>query len=531
MFRPMTSDTIRKTSVERMGVGMGTSRLLQLLEENHWGPYQDLMDRLRQWSGYPLFERAARELRRDQLFVSHVHGVGHIERTLLHGAFCAMENGLNEEDTRLLLDACSYHDVGRINDWLDYEHGHRSALRLPELTPWTGGELRMLQAAVDAHSRKDRDLEKTLESYHPADLDRCRNLAELLKDSDGLDRVRIQDLDPRYLRRPGSAARASFAQYLFEQYPRHLPSLFKRGRLAPPSLTPQSGAPLTSSFQSDTLSMPTLTLRNGVTLPSTGFGTYKADDAKRVVLDALRAGYRYLDTASFYKNEEAVGQAVRESGLPRDQVFLATKLWKTEMGFQAAQRAIDGSLRRLNTDYLDVYLIHWPRPDLETTNWRELDLECWRAMEAAYHAGKIRALGVSNFLPHHLYTLIELAEVKPVVDQLEFHPGYPQKAAVDFCQLNGIQVQAWSPLGRARVMEEPLLLELARRYQRTPAQICLRFALDCGVQPLPKTSDPARMRENLEALDFTLTGGDLYQLLTLPQLGWSGEHPDRKRVR
>lgn len=488
---------------------MGTSRLLQLLEENHWGPYQSLMDRLRQWSGYPLFERAARELRRDQLFVSHVHGEGHIERVLLHGAFCAMENGLNEEDTRLLLDACSYHDVGRDSDWLDYEHGRRSALRLAELTGWTGENLTMLRAAVDAHSRKDRDMEETLKAYQPADLDRCRNLAELLKDADGLDRVRIQDLDVRFLRRAGSAARAAFAQYLFEQYPKHMPSLFKAGPLA----------------------RPVLTLRNGVSLPAVGFGTYKAGDTKQAVSEALRAGYRYLDTASFYENEAEVGQAVKESGLPRDQVFLATKLWKTQMGFQAAQKAIDDSLRRLSTEYIDVYLIHWPRPDLETEHWRELDLECWRAMEAACRAGKIRALGVSNFLPHHLYTLLELAEIKPVVDQLEFHPGYPQKAAVDFCQIHGVQVQAWSPLGRMRMMEEPVILELAERYRRTPAQICLRFALDCGVQPLPKTSHPGRMRENLEVLDFTLTDGDLYALLTLPQLGWSGEHPDRERVR
>ncbi len=485
---------------------MEPSRLLQLLDADQWGSFQPLMDRLRRWVYYPLFEAAARGLKRDQLFVSKVHGVGHIERVLLHGAFCAMENGLDEEDTRLLLDACSYHDVGRVSDWLDYEHGHRSALRLAALTGWTGEPLKLIQAAVDAHSRKDQDLESTLRSYHPADFDRCKNLAELLKDADGLDRVRIQDLDVRFLRRPGSAARAAFAQYLFDQYPKVQPSLFRTSPIIHPFLT----------------------LSDGTKIPSLGFGTYHCEEA--VIRTALDAGYRYLDTASYYGNEEEVGRAVRSSGLPREQVFLATKVWKTEMGFRSTQQAIDDSLRRLGTDYIDLYLIHWPRPDLEHGSWREIDLECWRAMEQAHRAGKLRSLGVSNFLPHHLYSLLELAEVKPVVDQLEFHPGYPQKAAVDFCQVNGIQVQAWSPLGRLRLMEEPVLQEMARRYDRSVPQICLRFALDCGVQPLPKSSDPVRMAENRNVFDFALSDGDRYELLSLPQLGWSGHHPDRPSV-
>ena len=485
---------------------MESSRLLSLLESDQWGAFQPLMDRLRRWTFYPLFLSAAHNLKRDQLFVSKVHGVGHVERVLLHGAFCAMENELNEEDTRLLLDACSYHDVGRVSDWLDYEHGRRSALRLAALTGHNGEDLKLIQAAVDAHSRKDQDMEATLLSYHPADFDRCKNLAELLKDADGLDRVRIQDLDIRFLRRPGSADRAPFAQYLFDQYPRVQPSL----------------------FQTSPISRPTLTLSDGLTLPSLGFGTYRCEEP--VIRAALNNGYRYLDTASYYGNEEAVGRAVRSSRLPRDQVFLATKVWKTEMGFRSTRQSIDDSLRRLDTDYIDLYLIHWPKPDPATPNWRELDLECWRAMEEAHRAGKIRSLGVSNFLPHHLYSLLELAEIKPVVNQLEFHPGFVQKAAVDYCQANGVQVQAWSPLGRLRLMEEPLLLEMARRYNRSVPQICLRFALDCGIQPLPKSSDPVRMAENWNVFDFSLSDGDRYELLSLPQLGWSGHHPDRPSV-
>lgn len=484
-----------------------TSRLLQLLEEDRWDRFQPLMDQLKEWTYYPLFLAAARNLNRDALFVSRVHGEGHIERVLLHGAFCAMENGLDETDTGLLLDACSYHDVGRISDWLDYEHGHRSALQLADLTGRTGQELVLIQAAVDAHSRKDADMDATLASYHPEDFARCKNLAELLKDADGLDRVRIQDLDIRFLRRPGSKARAPFAQFLFDQYPKALPSLFKMGPIRRPALT----------------------LSGGLTLPSVGFGTYRSVEgsSSQVLLQALEAGYRYVDTAAYYGNEEGVGEALRKSGIPRDQVILASKIWKTDLSFPAAQASIDASLKRLGTDYLDICLIHWPRPDPQTPNWRELDLQCWRAMERACQAGKIRVLGVSNFLPQHLYSLWELAERKPELNQLEFHPGYPQKAAVDFCQIHGIQVQAWSPLGRNRLWEEPLLHTLAEKYHRTPAQICLRFALECGVQPLPASTNPQRMRENLDLFDFSLSDGDLYELLTLPQLGWSGQHPDR----
>jgi diketogulonate reductase-like aldo/keto reductase len=281
-------------------------------------------------------------------------------------------------------------------------------------------------------------------------------------------------------------------------------------------------------FHARPIVRPDIALTPDLKVPSIGFGTYKCGE--EVIRAALNGGYRYLDTASFYQNEEDVGRAIRSSGVPREQVFLATKAWKTELGFQSTQKAIDDSLRRLDTDYIDLYLIHWPRPDLETKNWRELDLESWRAMEQAHRDGKLRALGVSNFLPHHLYSLLELAEVKPVVNQIEFHPGYTQKAAVDFCQANGIQVQAWSPLGRRRLMGEPVLQDMAKRYSRSVPQICLRFALDCGVQPLPKSSDPARMAENRAVLDFTLSEGDLYELLSLPQLGWSGYHPDREQV-
>ena len=157
-------------------------------------------------------------------------------------------------------------------------------------------------------------------------------------------------------------------------------------------------------------------------------------------------------------------------------------------------------------------------------------METWKALEDLYKSKKVRAIGVSNFLPHHLNNLLERTSIIPMVIQLEFHPGYMQKAAVDFSQRLGIQVEAWSPIGRARVLQEPLLMELAEKYQVSVAQICIRFALQCGVLPLPKSSSGERMRQNLDVFGFNIEDDDMHQLMTLPQLGWSGEHPDRERV-
>ncbi len=198
---------------------MSTQSILQqILADNEWEIFQPLMDRVQQWPYWTDFMDRLAALNREALYVSPVHGEGHIERTMLHGAFCAMEDELSRADTLLLLDACAYHDVGRINDWVDAEHGHRSAQRLGSLTGRSGQELTMLMAAVDAHSRNDNVLEETLTSYAPEDYPRTLLLAQLLKDADGLDRVRIHDLDTRYLRRPASAGRADFALYLFSKY-------------------------------------------------------------------------------------------------------------------------------------------------------------------------------------------------------------------------------------------------------------------------------------------------------------------------
>ena len=273
------------------------------------------------------------------------------------------------------------------------------------------------------------------------------------------------------------------------------------------------------------------TLSNGVQIPGVGFGCYKLpeENGEQVLLSAIQAGYRHFDTASVYGTEEVLGRAVRACGLPREELFLTTKLWKDQM--DDPRTAFRQSMEALGCSYADLYLIHWPRPDLERADWRELDLSVWRYLEELYSAGEVRAIGVSNFLPHHLLPLLEHCRVRPMVDQLEYHPGYSQEAAVAFCQANGILVEGWSPVGRMRLKDDPLLVELAAKYGVTVPQLCLRFAVETGVFPLPKSSSPARMAENLDLFGFQLSREDLFRLKTMPQTGWGGEHPDRERVR
>lgn len=274
------------------------------------------------------------------------------------------------------------------------------------------------------------------------------------------------------------------------------------------------------------------TLNTGRTIPAIGYGTYKSigEDSSRVFAEAIRQGYRYIDTASFYENETEVGRAVKESGAVRTEIFLASKVWKTEMGYDGTMRAAERSLSRLGTDYLDLYLIHWPRPDLENPDWRTLCRETWRAMEKLYEEGVFRAIGVSNFLPHHIENIAVSGNVAPAVDQIEFHPGYPQLETVSYCHEHNILPQAWSPLGRTRVLNDPLIEALSENYGKTPAQICLCYALMHGVMPLPKASSAERMRENLDAASFSMEPEDVAVLDGMEPTGWSGLHPDRERV-
>lgn len=274
--------------------------------------------------------------------------------------------------------------------------------------------------------------------------------------------------------------------------------------------------------------MPPLTLNNGTTIPAPGFGTWRADGetARRAVSDALTAGYRHLDTASFYGNQRAVGEAVRQSGLRRDEVFVTSKLWNDDHGYRETHAAFEKTLDELGFDYLDLYLIHWPIPFARRNDWQISNTETWRAFEELYEAGKIRALGVSNFRPHHLRPLLERAKIRPAVDQIEFHPGQNQSETLDFCRKNDILVEAWAPLGRGATFENPTLREIASAHLKSVAQICLRWEWQLGVLPLPKSVTPERIRENFEIFSFELSESDMCRISELEPMARTRHDPD-----
>lgn len=274
-------------------------------------------------------------------------------------------------------------------------------------------------------------------------------------------------------------------------------------------------------------------LNNGVRIPCLGFGTYKATDGNGVegIRAAIDAGYRYFDTAAFYQNEEDIGTAVARSGIDREEFFLSSKVWSGDPGAEKTRRSFANSLEKLRTDYLDLYLIHWPCPNHDYKDWKPLVLETWQVMEELCREGRIKAVGVSNFLPQHLEALAEGSGTVPAVDQIEFHPGHTQEVTVRYCQERGILVQAWSPLGRRRVLAHPLIIELSEKYGVSPAQLCIRYAVQRGVIPLPKASSRERMKQNQDVFGFEISREDMYRIGTMPPAGWSGEHPDFARVR
>ena len=272
----------------------------------------------------------------------------------------------------------------------------------------------------------------------------------------------------------------------------------------------------------------TFDLPGSFKVPAMGFGTYnaKGGDNLQMIKDAIEAGYRYFDTASLYGTERALGQAIRESGLPREDFILASKAWTDEMGYEETKAAFARSLNRLQTEYLDLYLIHWPKASEQDQGWKEHCQETWRAMEELVKDGKIKAIGLSNFLPHHLDVILEKATIKPGVNQLELHIGYSQEAAVAYTQSKGIMVQAWSPLARGAMEGHPVIHALAEKYGKTMAQVCLRFLYQKGIMPIVKSANKNRMLENMDIFDFELEREDVQMLECMPQNTWQGEHPD-----
>ena len=279
-----------------------------------------------------------------------------------------------------------------------------------------------------------------------------------------------------------------------------------------------------------------LTLSNGVGIPILGFGTYKMEDDEIVlnsVREAIKTGYRHIDTASFYKNEENVGNGIREglkhTGLKRKDIFVTTKVWNTEQGYENTLNAFNNSLQRLNMDYVDLYLIHWPVTKDYADTWQSRIKETWKAMEKLYKEGKIRAIGVSNFLVHHLEELMSNCEIEPMVNQIEFHPGHNQKETVEFCKKHEIVVEAWSPLGRGVILENEFLSEIAKRYNKTIAQICIRWIIQQDIVALPKSVTQKRIKSNFEVFDFELSQEDMDKITNMEPAGYTGSDPNLGR--
>lgn len=281
--------------------------------------------------------------------------------------------------------------------------------------------------------------------------------------------------------------------------------------------------------------MDRIRLLNGIEIESIGFGTYKLTDeltggrAKEIMKQALNLGYRYIDTAAFYKNEAILGEAIKESGISRKELTLQSKVWKGDLGYEKTAASVDASMARLQVEHIDLMLIHWPVEFPGDPDWKTKVQGSYKALEDALKAGKIGAIGLSNFLPHHIMAINEVKTVNPVLDQLELHAGYMQQYAVDYCRANNIQLQAWSPLGRMRVVNHPTIQRLAQKYQVKPAHLLLRFLLQQGIAVIPKASSVEHMKDNREVPVFTISEEDMSVLLTLPPVGWAGEHPDFDR--
>lgn len=273
----------------------------------------------------------------------------------------------------------------------------------------------------------------------------------------------------------------------------------------------------------------TFELKNGVSIPCIGYGTWQTPDgtvAANSVKAAIQTGYQHIDTAACYGNEISVGKGIAESGIERKNLFVTSKVWNTERRYKKTIAAFEKTLKDLGLDYLDLYLIHWPAAAHQYDNWEQINCDTWNAMTDLYKSGKIRAIGVSNFLPHHLDALMNM-DVPPMVDQIEFHPGMIQEETVSFCKQNQILVEAWSPLGTGRMLGNEEILDIAAKYHKSAAQICIRWCLQHEILPLPKSVTPYRIVENANVFDFTLSDADMERINRLDNFGGSGLHPDK----
>ena len=270
------------------------------------------------------------------------------------------------------------------------------------------------------------------------------------------------------------------------------------------------------------MSIPTITLNNGIEMPQLGFGVFQVpdDETTAAVAEALRVGYRSIDTAAVYGNEAGVGRAIAESGIDRSDLFITSKVWNSDQGFDATLRAYDKALEKLGLEQLDLYLIHWPTPE------RDLYLDTWRALERIHAEGRVRAIGVSNFQPAHLDRLVAASEVVPAVNQVELHPALQNRDVIAANARHGIATEAWSPLAQGAVLRDPAVVAIAEAHGVSAAQAVLRWHLQQGRIVIPKSVTPARIAENFDVFGFELTADELDAIDALERDGRTGPHPD-----
>ena len=269
------------------------------------------------------------------------------------------------------------------------------------------------------------------------------------------------------------------------------------------------------------------TLSNGIKIPSVGFGTWQTPNgevAAQAVQDAIEAGYRHIDTAQAYGNERGVGEGIRRSGIARSELFVTTKLTNDNHFYDITKTSFEQSLADLGLDYVDLFLIHWPRPLNVRDRWQEANAETWRAMEELYEEGKIRALGISNFQPHHIDALLQTARIKPVVNQIRLCPGCTQDKLVEYSRSLGMILEGYSPLGTGKIFDVEEVRNIADKYGKSVAQVCIRWSLQMGFLPLPKSVNKERIVSNLDVFDFELSDADMAYLTGLKEC--AGGPPD-----
>lgn len=268
--------------------------------------------------------------------------------------------------------------------------------------------------------------------------------------------------------------------------------------------------------------IPNKTLNNGILIPEIGFGTslINGQECIEVVKNAINVGYRHIDTASAYENENEIGIAIHDCNVPRSELFITSKVWKNSMGYNNTIKSFNSTLKKLNIDYVDLFLIHWPN----NTNNR-INIETWRALERMYSEGKVKSIGVSNFLAKHIKMILDYCNVIPAVNQIEFHPGLIREKTIQLCKEHNIIIEAWSPLGKGKVLENLTLNKIAKKYNKTVAQICLRWCIQNKVIPLPKTCNKDRMKQNINIYDFELSEEDILEINNLQFFAGSNMDP------